>query len=112
ASLALVAASVVLLMTPAAYHRIVERGEETEHFHRFSSRVLLAAMIPLALGVTGSFYVVLHKGTNSPVVSGAAATLLLILFFGLWFGYTTYIRATGDHRSRAARSSMNAQTEG
>src|SRR5919202_4176197 len=33
ASLGLVAVSIVLLMTPAAYHRIVEEGEETEHFH-------------------------------------------------------------------------------
>lgn len=30
---------------------IVEEGEETEHFHRFASRVLIAAMIPLALGI-------------------------------------------------------------
>src|SRR5271165_6297038 len=34
ASLSLIALSTVLLLTPAAYHRIVERGEETEHFYR------------------------------------------------------------------------------
>jgi len=48
-SLCLTAVSIILLMTPAAYHRIVERGEETEHFHRFARKTLLAAMAPLAL---------------------------------------------------------------
>src|SRR6185369_5823718 len=49
ASLGLIAISIILLMTPAARHRIVEKGEETEGFHQFASRTLLAAMIPLAL---------------------------------------------------------------
>lgn len=112
ASLSLVAVSIVLLMTPAAYHRIVEQGEETEHFHRFSSRVLLASMIPLALGVTGSFFVVLDKVTHAATLSGAAAALLLALFFGFWFGYTSYVRARSTSASRATRSQMKAQTEG
>src|SRR5882724_6111902 len=36
-SLTLMALSIVLLMAPAAYHRIVEKGEESERFHRFAS---------------------------------------------------------------------------
>ncbi|MFL6208879.1 MAG: DUF6328 family protein [Pyrinomonadaceae bacterium] len=96
-SLALVALSIVLLMTPAAYHRIVEQGEETEHFHRFASRVLLAAMIPLALGVTGDFYVVLRKVTDQTALSAILAALLLAAFYGLWFGYTLYLRAQHTH---------------
>jgi hypothetical protein len=108
ASLALVAVSIVLLMTPAAYHRIVEEGEETEHFHRFSSRVLLASMIPLALGVTGSFFVVLDKVTHSGALAAASSAVLLLLFFGLWFGYTFYVRSQG--REHAPHPSMRAQT--
>ncbi|MDT7541774.1 MAG: hypothetical protein QOE33_1678 [Acidobacteriota bacterium] len=112
ASLALVAVSVVLLMTPAAYHRIVERGEETEHFHRFSSRILIASMIPLALGVTGSFYVVVEKVAHSSLLSAASSGALLLLFFGLWFGYTLYVRSQGHDDGRDASSSMKTQTEG
>jgi hypothetical protein len=33
-SLWLMGQSVILLMTPAAYHRIVDRGEDSERFHR------------------------------------------------------------------------------
>jgi hypothetical protein len=91
-SLLLVGASIVLLMTPAAYHRIVERGEETEHFHRFASRVLIAAMIPLALGICGDLFVVARKVTESETGAIAVALLMLFFFYGLWFGFTIYRR--------------------
>lgn len=92
ASLVLVAVSIVLLMTPAAYHRIVERGEQTEHFHRFSSRMLIAAMIPLALGVSGDLFVVVRKITESTTSAIASAVVSLLFFYGLWFGFTVYRR--------------------
>ena len=53
-SLGCIALSTILLLTPAAYHRIVEEGEDTEHFHRFASRIVLAATVPLALGIAGT----------------------------------------------------------
>lgn len=99
ASLTCVALSIVLLMTPAAYHRIVERGELTEHFYGVASRLLVAAMIPLALGINGSLFVVLRKVTNSVPVSIVAATAGLLFFYGLWFGFTAYRR--GQRRAHA-----------
>jgi len=92
-SLALIALSVILLMTPAAYHRIVEKGEETEHFHRFASRMLLLAMIPLALGMCGDLFVVVRKITESTVAGVVSASVMLLFFYGLWFGYTLYRRS-------------------
>jgi hypothetical protein len=91
-SLALMACSTILLMTPAAYHRIAEGGEETERFHRFASRMLLAAMVPLAAGVCGDFLVVVRKVTGSLSVATTAAAAMFILFMGLWFGFTFYRR--------------------
>jgi hypothetical protein len=89
-SLSLVAISIILMMTPAAYHRLVERGENTEHFHRLASRMLLASMVPLALGITGDFYVVARKTTNSQGLAIGLALLTLSMFYGLWFGFTLY----------------------
>jgi hypothetical protein len=104
-SLCLTAASIILLMTPAAYHRIVERGEETEHFHRFASRMLIAAMAPLAMAVCGDFFVVVWVVTESAEMALVCGAVMLVLFFGLWFGLPSYWRATGIrkhlHRSRA-----------
>jgi len=93
ASLVLITLSVIFLMTPAAYHRIVEQGEETEHFHRFASRMVLAAMVPLALGICGDFFVVARKVTGSRALSAGAALLMLAFFYGLWFGLTSYRRS-------------------
>jgi hypothetical protein len=101
-SLALVALSIILLMTPAAYHRIVERGEETRHFHRFASRTLVAAMIPLALGISGDLFVVVRKITESTASALAAAIVSLVFFYGLWFGFTLYRRNRERLRTEAA----------
>ncbi|HYL98081.1 MAG TPA: DUF6328 family protein [Blastocatellia bacterium] len=58
ASLGMMALSLVFLMTPAAYHRIVERGDSSWVFLGFSRKMLLAAMVPLPLGISGDFFVV------------------------------------------------------
>lgn len=97
ASLALIALTIVLLMTPAAYHRIVERGEETEHFHRFASRMVVAALVPLALGISAAVYVVVQKVLDSQLVSVVAALVTLALFWELWFGLTLYRRTQREH---------------
>jgi amino acid permease len=97
ASLGLNALAIVLLMTPAAYHRLVERGEETEHFHRFASKVLVAALVPLALGLCGDVYVVVLKVTDSQLVSVVAALVTLAVFWELWFGLTLYRRTQREY---------------
>ncbi len=93
ASLALTALSTILLITPAAYHRLVERGEDTEHFHRLVSRMVLASMVPVALSVCLDFYVIVLKITTSQTTAYAGAALMLLLFYGLWFGFTFYVRS-------------------
>jgi hypothetical protein len=86
ASLSAVALATILLITPAAWHSVVERGELTEGFHRFASRVLLVALIPLAIGLEGDFYVVAATITGSPSFSGWLVGAYALLFFALWFG--------------------------
>jgi DMSO reductase anchor subunit len=89
-SLCLLALSMIFLMSPAAFHRIVEDGEDTERLHNFSSTMLLAAMVPLPLGISGDFFVVVKKVTESNTSAIAGATAILIFFYALWFGYTIY----------------------
>jgi hypothetical protein len=91
-SLAMVALSIVFLMTPAAYHRIVERGQNSEHFHGLASRMLLAAMVPFALGIMGDFYVISRKITESTLFALLGAGVGLLFFYGLWFGFALYRR--------------------
>ena len=97
AGLVCIALSVVLLMTPAAYHRIVEKGEETEHFHRFASRMVLAALVPLALGICCGVFVVVRKVLDSTLIAVVASVVALAVFYELWFGLTVYRRVQREH---------------
>ena len=95
-SLALIALTVILLMTPAAFHRIAERGEDTQRVHTVASILLMAAMITLPLGICGEVYVVIEKVTNSITTSVGCAAFALAVFYGTWFGFTTYRRMQLD----------------
>jgi hypothetical protein len=98
-SLGLIALTTILLMTPAAFHRIAERGDDTRRFHQVASGLLVAAMITLPLGICGDLYVVVYKVTNSVATSITFATLALAFFYGTWFGYTGYKRAQFERGS-------------
>jgi hypothetical protein len=102
ASLAAVALSILFLMTPAAYHRLAEQGEETEYFHRFAGRMLIASMVPLAVGIAGDVFVVFRKVTGATIPALIVAAVLMVGFYGLWFGYALYVRR---HRGAISTSS-------
>ena len=91
-SLICVANCTILLMAPAAFHRIAEAGENTERMYRYTSQMLLASMFFLALGICGDYAMVLHKTFSSYPLAIGTAALLLLFFFGLWFGFSMYRR--------------------
>ena len=100
-SLAMIAIAVILLMTPAAYHRIVERGDETERLFRLTGRLVLAAMVPIALGLSGDFAVVVAHVTHSLRLAFSLAAVALAAFIGAWFVFPT-ARAAALSRRRPA----------
>lgn len=93
ASLLFVAFCTILLMTPAAFHRIVERGQATERMEVLSRRMVLASMAFLAPGISGDILIVTEMITRSYAAACAAAGLTLLAFYGLWFGYMYYLKA-------------------
>jgi len=93
ASLCLMSLSTILLIAPAAYHRIVEQGEATERFYRLASMLLILALVPLALGMCGDLFVVVMQVTKSMTVSLTVSSVMLLVFYGLWFGYAFYRRS-------------------
>jgi hypothetical protein len=95
ASLLLITLSVILLMAPAAYHRIVERGENTARLWRFARAMLLAAMAALAAGVASESFVVVQHVTHAFAGSIWCAGVILMIFYALWFGFTGYKRFSG-----------------
>ena len=106
-ALAFIALTTILLMTPAAWHRLVEEGEDTERFHRIASVLVLAAMGALAIGLALDFFVVVRRVTTSTRLAVAAASVSLLTFYGLWFGLTAWARL-GKRRRRVSRVSPRA----
>ena len=102
AGLSAVALSVILLMTPAALHRIGFRGEDSPTFFRIGSRFVVAGSVPLALGIAADVAVVFFKAIGSE--NGAIVAGLVSLFglLGLWLGYPLWLRAaTSSQASKA-----------
>ena len=85
AALMLVAFAMILLMAPAAFHRIAFAGEDSEDFHRIGSWFVVAATVPLATGIAGDVYVAIGKIAESAGIGIAAALVALGLMVALWY---------------------------
>ena len=86
-ALGMVACSVVLLMAPAAYHRIVYAGEASAHFLKVGSRMVMAATVPLAIGIAADAFVTIDAIFASPRTGAIAAAGVLIALTALWYVY-------------------------
>jgi hypothetical protein len=83
-ALAAIAISAVLLIAPAAHHRIVFGGEDAEEFLPIASAYLLAATVFLAFGMAADCYVIVAKVLGSSASGAAAAGATAIVCLGLW----------------------------
>jgi hypothetical protein len=101
-ALGMVACSVVLLMAPAAYHRIVHAGEASAHFLKAGSRMVMAATVPLALGIAADAFVTIDAIFASPRAGVIAAAGALVALIGLWYAYPFAVRWSGSRSDRPA----------
>jgi hypothetical protein len=97
-ALSAVTLSVILLMTPAALHRIGFRGEDDPAFFAIGSRFVVAGSVPLAVGIAADVAVVFFKAVGSESVAMTSGLVSLLALLGLWLGYPLWRRTT----SRAA----------
>lgn len=101
-SLFLISVAVVLLIAPAAYHRIADRGEATERSFQFGSRMVLLSAIPLGLGMVGELFLILAKAVSFTAAAFGSMVAFLVCF-GLWFGYALYVRERTAARKDSAK---------
>jgi hypothetical protein len=87
-----VALSVVLLMTPAAVHRIAFEGEDDPGFFRIGSWLVVAGSMPLAVGIAADVAVVFFKATESASLAVSAGIGALVALLGFWFAYPLWYR--------------------
>jgi len=84
-ALILIMIAIALIMTPASYHRIAEKGTVSRRFVEIASRLLTLAMFPLMLGMTADLFLVTRLVLNNVALSIAIAVVLVFVFFGLWY---------------------------
>jgi hypothetical protein len=86
-SLGLVAVAIIMLIAPAAYHRIAARGDAEESVLRYSVCMMLPAEGLIALGLIGDAYVTVRMISESHflalAVGIAAAVGFAVLLYGL-----------------------------
>jgi hypothetical protein len=86
-SATIMAVAVVLLMAPAAFHRIATGGDDTKEVDIFGSYAMLVAMFLLGMSMCGDFYVVLIIVTGMEALAILCSIAALGIAFALWFGF-------------------------
>ena len=87
ASVTTMAIAIVLLMAPAAFHRIATGGDDTKEVDLFGTYAMLGAMFFIGISMAGDFYVVLMIVTGAPTLAIACPIAALTIAFALWFGF-------------------------
>jgi hypothetical protein len=83
-AIVLVTIAIVLVMAPAALHRQTEPRSVSGRFITISSRLLMASMVPLAIGICLDIYVVARVIVDSRGVAGLVTASLLAVFIVFW----------------------------
>jgi hypothetical protein len=82
-----------MLMSPACYHRIVAAGDARPDVERYSTRVILGALVPLGLGLAADLYVVASVVLGSDTAAIGLAAAAVVGAAALWFGLPAALAA-------------------
>ena len=92
-ALGLIGLNVVLLMTPAALHRLSFGGEDSESFLRIGSAFVIAAPLFLAGGIALEVDVVMQKIDGGQGWAAIAAGTNFLVLAALWYALPLALRA-------------------
>ena len=100
-AIVLVTIAIALVMTPAALHNQTEPLAVSSRFIRISSRLLMASMAPLALGLCLDIYLVARVIVGRRAVAATVAASLLGVFIVLWLVLPRVSRSRSIGSARA-----------
>jgi hypothetical protein len=94
AAIVLVTIAIALLMTPAAYHRQVDRRRVTGEFLVLASRLVSGAMLPLAAGLSLDIQIVARVVSRELLFATALGIVVFVMFVILWFAFPRWRAAS------------------
>jgi hypothetical protein len=77
--------ALLMLLTPAAYHRQAESGWVSQGFVNLSSRLITGATPLFALGMTLDFYLLVRAVSENTLLALAMAIAILATTVVLWY---------------------------
>ena len=91
-SLCSIAIAIMLLLTPAAIHRLTFAGRDALRFHTLGSLLVTVALAPILIGVATDFYVATMAIFHNRILSAVSAALVAICLGGLWYAVPLWLR--------------------
>jgi uncharacterized protein DUF6328 len=91
-ALGLAASSVVLLIAPAAVHRLAFSGEDDPRFHQIGTILVGTALIPLSFSIAADCALAAWKLFESESVSNMAAIIIACSLLGVWYALPLALR--------------------
>jgi hypothetical protein len=88
-----VALTIILLMAPAAIHRLSFNGADTPRILQLGSGLVTAALLPLSFGLAGDIYVAVGHGLGSETLGIICASAIFVLLLGIWYVWPLVVRA-------------------
>lgn len=95
-SLVLISISVILLLTPAAFHRIAEEGKDSHRLHKLTSKMIITAMTTLGIGLVVDLFVVVSVILKSVMIGTFVAVFIALLLSIAWYVYPYSRRNTNS----------------
>jgi hypothetical protein len=93
--------SVVLLIAPAAVHRLSFAGRDDRRFHRIGSRLITAALVPLAAGIALDLSVATWRLSTSASAAIWGGVGIFSILIGVWYVWPLSLRGTRFGRKQA-----------
>jgi hypothetical protein len=90
--------AIVLLISPAAIHRVAFQGLDDRRFLGAASPILTMALVPLAASISCDMWVALFKLYGTETLPTVGALITAALLSGLWFLLPLAIRASRNTR--------------
>jgi hypothetical protein len=97
-ALCCVALAVILLMAPASLHRLAFAGEDDPGFVKIGSIFVVAAPLPLALGIALDTYVAARRALQSDIYAAVLAGFGVLFLLATWYGYPLWRRTIQRRR--------------
>jgi hypothetical protein len=86
-ALCLVGMNIILMMTPAALHRLSFGGEDSAEFLRLGSAFVIAGPVFLAAGISAEFYVVFMKSFSAAPLAISGSVGAFLVAAGFWYAW-------------------------